>query len=120
MVSLGLSYRGKGTLRVVEPGVKVNAITHLEMLTNTYEQDMLRIFRPQEYGGRADYFFTQDNAPARKARVVTEYINSNFTASLDWPPNIPDLNPIDFRLWGAMEPRVAEKLKGAPKTLANL
>ena len=26
----------------------------------------------------------------------------DFIASVEWPPNSPDLNPLDFHVWGAM------------------
>ena len=26
--------------------------------------------------------------------------------SLLWPPNSPDLNPVDYRIWGVMQERV--------------
>ena len=44
MVSAGISYRGKGSLRVAEPGAKTDAETHLELVINAYETDTARIF----------------------------------------------------------------------------
>ena len=73
MVSCGLRYRGKGTLRVVQPGVKINGETYLEIVTNTYETDMLRIFRPHEEDGIKNYTFMQDGAGAHTATVVKRY-----------------------------------------------
>ena len=44
---------------------------------------------------------------------------SRFITKDQWPPNSPDLNPMDYYLWGAMLD-VYRKLKTKPKTIAKL
>ena len=48
----------------------INGETYLEIGTNTYETDMLRIFRPHEKSGGKNYAFAQDSAGAQTATVV--------------------------------------------------
>ena len=36
-------------------------------------------------------------------------IPQNFPIALKWPATIPDLNPLDYYLWGVMEPSVDEE-----------
>jgi len=51
--------------------------------------------------------FKKDGAPAHRAcnaRLVTHHCN-DFIAKhdfYDWPPNSPDLNLLDYHVWGAM------------------
>ncbi|VDL70150.1 unnamed protein product [Nippostrongylus brasiliensis] len=55
------------------------------------------------------YVFQQDGAPAHKAKLVQEWCRSNltdFVAAKDWPPNCPDLNPLDYSIWAVLEKKV--------------
>ena len=38
---------------------------------------------------------------------------------IEWPPNSPELNPLDSHVWGAM-PQAFHKLHSNPKTIAEL
>ena len=51
------------------------------------------------------FIFQQDGAPAHTARSAQEWLRANcpdFVAKDQWPPNSPDLNPLDYHVWGAM------------------
>ena len=43
-----------------------------------------------------------------KKQINTAYLNSGgticpgFVKKDEWPPNSPDLNPLDYHVWGAM------------------
>jgi len=53
----------------------------------------------------SDYYtFQQDGAPAHRARDTVQLLTRE-TPSL-WPPNSPDLNPVDYRVWGMLQERV--------------
>jgi hypothetical protein len=51
------------------------------------------------------FIFQQDGAPAHTARLTQEWLSDNcpeLLAKEEWPPNSPDLNPLDYYVWGAM------------------
>lgn len=56
---------------------------------------------------RQRMWFMHDGAPAHTSLVVREYLNARFPnrwigqhGPVAWPPRSPDLNPLDFYLWG--------------------
>lgn len=60
--------------------------------------------------------FQQDNAPIHKARDVTAYFEQNGMTVMEWPPQSPDLNPIE-NLWTCVDAAVKEN---KPKNLLEL
>jgi len=55
-----------------------------------------------------DFVFQQDSAPAHCARATVEVLcqeTPDFLASNHWPPNSPDLNPVDYEIWAVMQRR---------------
>ena len=44
---------------------------------------------------------------------------TDFIAKDEWPPNSPDLNPLDYHVWGAML-QTFHKLHPKPKTIPEL
>ena len=54
------------------------------------------------------YVWQQDGAPAHTANKVQKFRQNNmanFWSKDYWPPSSPDLNPLDFFWWGAIEKR---------------
>ena len=52
------------------------------------------------------YVFQQDNAPAHTGRLVQDWLAENGLMFWDknlWPPNSPDLNPLDYFVWSVVE-----------------
>jgi len=52
------------------------------------------------------FVFQQDSAPAHRARDTIELQRHNtpdFIAPDMWPPNSPDLNPVDYVIWSVMQ-----------------
>ncbi len=52
--------------------------------------------------GQTKWVFQQDGAPAHTANVSQNWCKHNFDSFLDkvhWPPNSPDLNPLDYFYW---------------------
>jgi hypothetical protein len=47
----------------------------------------------------------QDNARPHKAKVVKDYYDENEVEVLDWPPQSPDLNPIE-QVWAIMKQKL--------------
>jgi transposase len=49
--------------------------------------------------------FMQDNAPTHTAQIVREYVASLGREVMIWPPNSPDLNPIE-NLWTLLKQKI--------------
>ena len=58
--------------------------------------------------------FMQDNAPCHKAKIVLDFMAENDIELLDWPPQSPDMNPIE-NLWAIIKSRRQNKY-GLPKS----
>ena len=55
------------------------------------------------------FVFQQDSAPAHRARDTIQLLQQETPAFISpdlWPPNSPDLNPVDYRIWGLMQQRL--------------
>jgi len=49
------------------------------------------------------YVFQQGSAPAHCARDIVQLLQQEipqFISPGQWPPNSPNLNPVDYRIWG--------------------
>ncbi|KAK3527039.1 hypothetical protein QTP86_008668 [Hemibagrus guttatus] len=64
--------------------------------------------------------FQQDNAPCHKAEMVQEWFDdhNNKFEVLTWPPNSPDLNPIQH-LWDVLDKQV-QSSEAPPRNLQDL
>ncbi|KAL0173563.1 hypothetical protein M9458_029531, partial [Cirrhinus mrigala] len=90
---------------------KVNAAVYQDVL----EHFMLPA-ADQLYGD-ADFIFQQDLAPAHSAKATSTWFKDHGIPVLNWPANLPELNPIE-NLWGIVKrkmrharPNNAEELK---------
>ena len=60
----------------------------------------------------SDFFtFQQDrpSAPAHRAHPTVKLLETevpDFISPSLWPPNSPDLNPVDYKIWGIVQERV--------------
>jgi hypothetical protein len=59
------------------------------------------------YPNRRDIWFQQDGAPAHFGLQVRQFLDREFPnrwigrrGAIEWPARSPDLNPLDFYLWG--------------------
>ena len=56
------------------------------------------------------YFtFQHDGAPAHRARETVNLLKAvtpDFIPTNLWPPNSPDLNLVDYKIWGTLQERV--------------
>jgi inhibitor of nuclear factor kappa-B kinase subunit alpha len=103
MVSVGVSSLGSTELIFVEKGIKINGAYYRDVL-------LLQGLLPAIRDLSGDYFiFQQDNAPAHRARDTVELLNretAELISPLQWPPNSPDLNPVDYKIWSVLQDRV--------------
>jgi len=57
------------------------------------------------------FVFQQDNTPSHHAKHTIKLLQqktSDFVGPDLWPPNSPDLNLVDHKVWGVMQQRVYE------------
>ena len=69
-----------------------------------------------------NFIFEQYGASAHTARLAQEWLSINcpdFVTKDEWPPNSPDLNPLDYHVWGMMLHRYQE-YSPKPKTKNEL
>jgi hypothetical protein len=99
MASVGVSSLGATHLIFVEPGVKIDGAHCRNVLL---AQHLLPAIR--ELSG--EYFiFQQDSAPAHRAHETVAMLRHEapaFIVPSVWPPNSPDLNPVDYKIWGVL------------------
>lgn len=98
MVSAGISYAGKGRLHFVADKAKINADYYVNSLLPNLIEDCEKLMPD-------NFIFQQDGAPAHTARQTQEWLAlkcPEFIQKDEWPPNSPDLNPLDYYVWGAM------------------
>jgi len=56
-----------------------------------------------------NYTIQQDGAPAHRARDTVQLLTRetpDFIPPSLWPTNSPDLNPVDYHVWGVLQDRV--------------
>jgi len=100
MVSVAVSLLGTTELMFIEPGVKINGAYYRDVLL---VQHLLPVIRSVA----GDFFIY--NAPAHRARDIVVFLSRNtpyFISPLLWPPISPDLNPVDYEVWGVLQQRV--------------
>lgn len=103
MVTVAVSVLGCTSIHFLEPGVKING----EYYRQTVLQKMLLPEIRRISGGC--FVFQQDSAPAHRAAATVELLKKDtpdFIAPDLWPPNSPDLNPVDYSVWGILQERV--------------
>ena len=92
----------------MQPEVKVNSDYYREVLLKA---KLLPCFK--EILGD-NFIFQQDSTPAHRARDTITLLcreMPDFISPNQWPPNSPDMNPMDYKIWAAMllQQRVYEK-----------
>ena len=59
-----------------------------------------------------NFIFQQDSAPAHRTHDTIALLRRetpDFNSPDQWPPNSPDMNPVDYKIWAVMQERVYEK-----------
>lgn len=80
----------------------------LKVTTEVYIEVLESVVLPwiKEKLGDRPFVWQQDSAPCHTSRKSQKWLGDNFfdfTSPDVWPPNSPDLNPMDYFVWSAVE-----------------
>jgi len=59
--------------------------------------------------GSDTFIFQQDNAPSHRAKDTIKMLRREIPDLIGpnlWPPNSPDVNLVDYKVWGVMQQSV--------------
>jgi len=101
MVSVAMSSLGASNIHVLEPGVKINEAYYCDVaLRQMMLPDILAA------SGSEFFVFQQDNAPSHRAKdtaLLGQKTPDFMIPPALWPPNSPDLNPVDYTVWSVLQ-----------------
>jgi len=93
---------GRTALHFIDASVKINGQYYREVLLMQKLLPDIKEF--------SDYFtFQQDSAPAHCTKETVDLLKRetpDFIPPSLWPSNSPDLNPVDYKIWGVLQQRV--------------
>jgi len=95
-----VSHLGKTELIFIQPAAKVNCVYCCD---EVLAKGLLPVTR--RLSGN-DFTFQQDAAPSHQSKHTVAYLKTNvpsFIQPSNWPPNSPDLNLVDYSIWGALQ-----------------
>ena len=119
MVSMAIAKIGAAPPFFVERGAKISGETYLAHLAHNFFPAMSAIATKKN---KLDTFsFQQDGATSHGVGAVIRAIKKNTGRPFpfSWPPRSPDVNPLEFYLWGVMETFI-ESMGNPPKKESEL
>jgi inhibitor of nuclear factor kappa-B kinase subunit alpha len=107
MIFGAVSKKGKFPLHFVESNETVTAEYYETRILGPIVKDHgMAMFQGQRF------VFQQDNAPAHRSKRCQQWCRRElpeFVSADEWPPMSPDLNPMDYSMWGVLEASVAAR-----------
>ena len=103
MVSVAVSRSGKTQAHFVDKGTKIDGRYYRETLLH----NSLLLDIRQKCAN--EFVFQPDGAPSHRTKLTVEFLLQNvpnFIESSVWPPSSPDLNHVDYAVWGALQQAV--------------
>ena len=117
MVWVGISKLGKTSIFFVDPEVKIDAAYYSHTLLEKMIPEMKNL------ANNGHFLFQQDGARSHTANITVQFLQNKVPELLyptDWPPNSPDLNPIDYGIWENLSERVYQHKIRDTQHLKNL
>jgi len=81
-----------------------------DIYANVLQDELPAFIKNVPLQKRRQMYYQDDGAPSHFSQVVRQYLNHNFPnrwigrgGTKNWPPRSPDLNPLDYNVWGYME-----------------
>ena len=101
MVWAEVPMKGKTSLIFFENGIKINADKYIEKVLEHQMTDLNQTMFINE-----GFVFQQDSAPLHKANLTQQWCNEHLPGFIrhdEWPSYSPDLNPMDYFVWGYLQ-----------------
>ena len=97
----GISANGKTPLLFIDSKVKINQAVYQQQVLQPFRDHWAPALFPD-----GNWIFQQDSAPAHRGRASQMFCERHFPDFLhhtEWPSNSPDLNPLDYSIWGILK-----------------
>jgi len=97
MVSVAVSSLSASNIHVLEPGVTINGPCYRDVVLREMLLPDIRAASGSEF-----FIFQQDSVPSHRAQdtgALLDQETPDFILPALWPPNSPDLNPVDYTVY---------------------
>ena len=101
----------------IDSGIRMDSKKYIGIL-----EDHVKPWIESTYGPGVAYVFQQDGAPCHTSKLTQTWLAENlqnFWAKEIWPPSSPDLNPLDFSIWAAVQAKAGVKAHSNVKALKS-
>ena len=112
MVSVGVSALGTTSIHFIEPGVKVNG--------QYYREDLLMQKVLPDIRQLSDFYVFQQDHSVRETIELLTIETPEFIPPTLWPPNSPDLNPVDYKVCSVMQQVYKKRIKDIDELRARI